>query len=96
MKQPSNEPGAFHAAAPRGATPRTYVVLALAGYGDDADFITPLGTIVAAGRRAAGEVAQLVYGGERGAAALRVVAAGSISPGMLVRALARDGDRMVA
>lgn len=74
---------------------RTYVVLALGG--ESIDFATPLGTVTATGRRAAGDVAHRVYGARVGPyRTLRVVAAGSVAPGLLVRALLEDGERMVA
>jgi hypothetical protein len=77
------------------AAARTYVVFALGG--ESTDFATPLGTVIAAGRRAAGDAARRVYGARVGAyGTLRVVAAGSVAPGLLVRALMEDGERMVA
>lgn len=74
---------------------RTYVLIAIDEWADAGEFARPLGTIVAATRTQARTAACALYA-DVASADLRAVAATSAPAGYLARALARDGERVLA
>ena len=74
---------------------RTYVLLAIGASAGITEFARPLGTLAATTRGLARAAACVIHA-DVAPGDLRVVAAGSVSVALLTRALAMDGQQMLA